>query len=135
MATTGIVNATNIAIYIGTDKICDATSAELSFNTDIMDATSKDSQGWEEGMPGKKSWEMNGDAFFSFDADYGYSDLFGSMTSGVSLSLVFQTGVTGDQKYTGSGYMTSLVASGGVEENEKYTFSFKGTGVITEATV
>ena len=43
---------------------------------------------------------------------------------------------TGDETYTGSGYITGLtLASGGTEANATFNGSIQGTGVLTKGTV
>jgi hypothetical protein len=49
---------------------------------------------------------------------------------------VFQTGTTGDAKYSGSGYVSSLqIQSSGNDEAVTFSAEFQGTGALTQATI
>lgn len=135
MATTGVVNATLVGVYVGTTKIAHITSAQLSFSHSPREITSNDSAGWETMAAGKRGWEMSGDSLFNFDGAYTFDDLFNLIDTRGSVTLKFSTEVSGDKKYTGTAFLTSLSASGSTEENETYSFTFKGSGAIAEATV
>lgn len=131
--TAGIINATDIAIYISTSKVAHTTSAELSVSADMIDITTKDSAGWGENMPGKKSWELSGEGKFSFDAGYSPEDLFTAMVNKTKLSVKLKTATSGNDEYAGDCYITSWSVSAGVEDAASFSFAFQGTGAITKA--
>lgn len=135
MATTGILNATLIGIYVGTTKIANATSGTLSVTQNLATSINKDDGGWEKSAPAARSWEVSGDSELAFDAAYTIDDLFTAITSRTKLSLRFSTEVTGDQRFTGDAYITSLEVSAGTEENATYSYSFKGTGALSLAVI
>jgi len=136
MATTGIVNATNIRLYLGTTLVAHATSASLSINVEMMGATTKDSSGWEESIPGRKSWSMNGD--FLYTVASGSSEVFDDFVAAIAaktkLTALLSTNVTGDSTYSGSCYVESAELSAGVEENATYSITLRGTGALTKGT-
>lgn len=135
MASTGIINATILAITVGGTKIDVQLSADLSISKDPRTSINKDSGGWEETYGGKKSWEMSGEAEYKPDATEGYSELFAAFIADTEVTLDYTTAVSGDSHYTGVAQVTKLDLSGGVEENGKMSYSFKGNGAIAEATV
>lgn len=50
--------------------------------------------------------------------------------------MVFQTGVTGDKKYSGTTYVSSLALnSSGNDEAVTFDFELQGTGALAEATI
>ena len=61
MATTGVLNGTSLVVLIGTEVIAHATSCSLSVSSDLPDATTKDSGGWNENIAGAKSWSLTTD--------------------------------------------------------------------------
>lgn len=135
MASTGVINATLLAIYVGTVKITVQTSATLSITKSPRKSLNKDSGGWPNNYGGEKSWEMSGDAEYKADATHGFSQLFTAMINDTEVTVVFQTAVSGDKKYSGTAQITKLDLSGGVEENGKISYSFVGSGAIAEGTV
>lgn len=136
MATTGTVLAKNMKIYIGSSAIDCQVNANISLSTNMFQTTCKDSASNEEFLPGNKSWTISGSGNLKFDATTGWSQLFSAWTGATSTALVFQTSVTGDKKYSGSGYISSLsLTSNGNDEAVTFDFEFQGTGALTEATV
>jgi len=136
MPTTGTVLAKNMAIYIGAVKITCQTNASISMETAMFNTTCKDSGAWGEQRPGTKSWSASGEANLAFDATYGFSQLFDAWTAGTAVTVVFQTGVTGDKKYSGSAYITSLeLTSDGNDTAVTFSFELQGVGPLVEATV
>lgn len=135
MATTGIINATLFAIYIGGTKVADATSAEISMSMATRDATSKDSNGWTDRKEGLREWSGSGEAFIALDAAYGLSDIYGLINNRTAVTIKYSTEVSGDTYYTGTAYLTEWSLSNGVEESGTYSFSFEGDGALTEGTI
>lgn len=139
MATTGVINATNLKVYVGGKPVAKAKSASVSLSMEPIDITSKDSASWKEQMAGQKSWSMSGDNLLQFDAAsatyYRISDLQSALVSGTLVAVSFQTPTSGDNSLAGSGYFSSLELTGGVEEAATYSFSIQGTGTLTWGTV
>jgi len=135
MATTGTVNGTIQAIYVGSVKIDVQLSADLSISHDPRTSINKDSAGWEETRSGKKSWEMSGESEFQFDATEGFSELFAAMIAGTEVTVMFSSEVVADKKWSGVAQITKLDLSAGVEEDVKFSYAFKGNGALTEAVV
>lgn len=134
MATTGVVNASDIKIYTGSSpvKICEITSATLSLTHSARETTSFDSAGWTTRAKGKKDWEMSGNSNFKFDATNGFSELFALYLSGASVLLTWKTADAQDAVYSGNAIITQLQATGSTEENETISFTFAGNGAIAE---
>lgn len=134
MATTGTLNGTILAIYVGGTKIDKQLSADINISHDPRTGINKDSAGWEETRSGKKAWEVSGESEMALDATEGFSELFNALISGTEVSLEFSTEVSGDKYYYGNAQITKLDASAGVEEDVKFSYAFKGNGVLREAT-
>jgi len=138
MPTLGIVNATNIKIYVITspgpppklDAIANATSGTASITQGLRTSVNKDDGGWEKSLPGARSWSMSGDSEFAFDAAYGLAELEATVQARTPLLLRFATEESGDIHFSGTGYLESIELSGGAEENATYSYSFKGTGLL-----
>ncbi len=134
MASTGIINATIVAIKVGATKINNALSAELNITMEPRESLNKDSGGWRARFSGAKSWEMSGEAEFAPDATYGLEELFDALLAGTSLTMLFTTDVTGDTQFGGSAVITNLTKSAGVEENVQISYTFAGNGAIAKTT-
>lgn len=136
MPTTGTVLAKNMKIYVGATAITCQLNASITQSTNMFQTSCKDSAANSEFLPGSKEWSISGSANFSFDATYGYEDLWDIWSAQTSVTPIFQTGVTGDLKWSGSSYISELNAtSDGVDAAVEYDVTFQGTGALTKATV
>jgi len=136
MPTTGTVLAKNMKIYVGATAITCQLNASISQSTNMFQTTCKDSAANSTFLPGAKEWTISGSANFSFDATYGYEELWDLWDAQTTVTPIFQTGVTGDLKWSGSSYISELNAtSDGVDAAVEYDVSFQGTGTLTKATV
>lgn len=136
MATTGTVLAKNMKMYVGATAITCQTDASISMSTNMFETTCKDSAANSAFLPGSKSWTASGSGNLAFDATYGAEELFAAWDAQTSMSIVFQTAVTGDKKYSGSAYITSLnINSSGNDEAVTFDYELQGTGALAEATV
>jgi hypothetical protein len=136
MATTGTVLAKNMALYIGAVKITCQVDTSLSMSTNMVQTTCKDSGADAAVLPGEKSWECSVSGNLAFDATYGWSQLFAAHLAQTLLLVVYQTGVTGDKKITGSAYINSLSSnSSGNDEAVTWDAGLTGTGALVEATI
>ena len=133
MATTGILNGTDLVVQVGGTAITHATSASINFNMETREATTKDSAGYTEVLSGLRSVTIDVEAMTALDATYGFEDLYTVWENRTELTLKFGTTETGDQVYSVNGYMTSLAVSSGVEDSSTFSASFQCTGTVTES--
>lgn len=123
-------------MYVGATAITCQTDASISMSTNMFETTCKDSAANSAFLPGSKSWTASGSGSLAFDATYGAEELFAAWDAQTSMSIVFQTAVTGDKKYSGSAYITSLnINSSGNDEAVTFDYELQGTGALAEATV
>ena len=144
MATTGPVNGTLISIYkdvSGTlTKIANATSHSIDFAKDMIDVTNKDSAGAKEFIAGEYGYTLNVEGIFENEASVSasglsFKDILTDCLAGTSLTVVFTTNVSGDDKWTGSAYFSSLSLSAPNNDKATFTGTLQGTGAITAGTV
>jgi hypothetical protein len=135
MASTGINNGTLISVYLGGVAISHCTSHSMSIEQAMRDISTKSSAGWKEIAPGQRSGGCEFESMHAEDATYGYADLFALITSRASVSLVWSTGVSGDEKYTATAYLTSLEKEAPNEDNETYSGSFEFSGSVVKSTI
>jgi predicted secreted protein len=138
MPTTGTVLAKNMAFYTGSTTpvlITCQTNASLSQTTNMFETTCKDAGAWGAQQPGVKNWTASGEGLLAFSATNGYTVLWDAWNNQTAVSIVFQTGVTGDTKFSGTGYISSLeLTSNGNDEAVTFSFEITGSGALAKAT-
>lgn len=140
MATTGIINGTNLRIYKGGTAIAYATNCTLEMTRETRQALTKDSpgSGWTENYVGQKSGTLTTEGLYSGPGDatanIQVSDLFADFDAGTLLILKFDTTESGDEYFQASGYVTNLSIGAPVEDNSTYNATFTISGGVTRAT-
>ena len=135
MATTGIVNSRIMVIKVGSTVVSCLTDASLSISQEFRDTTCKDSGGFNNILPAKRTWEMSGSALFSYDGTLTFEDFFALWNGQTSATVIYGTTVSGDKIYTGTAYLASASASSsGTDENVSFEFSLTGSGALAEST-
>jgi predicted secreted protein len=137
MATSGIVNGTDLRIYMGGVAIGHATTCSLDLTRETRETLTKDAPGggWATAEVGRKSATLSTDGMFSYDTtNKKFSDLFTAFDNGTLLLLRFTTDENGDTYWQGSGYITSLNLSAPVEDNTTYSATFTVNGAIVTGT-
>ena len=142
MATTGILNSTNVAFYSGATsgsltKIGKATSAQISFTANERDVTTKDdTDRFQKILPGLRQCSISTGGLVAWDETNGAEQIYDDFNSGDMVVVRFSTEVTGDTYWEGEFYVTSLeMNSEGTEENVSFSASFKLGGDLTKGTV
>jgi len=130
MATTGIINGTNIGIYIGGTKVNHCDSGSISLSHGLRDATSKDSGGWSESLEGLREWSLDGSGFVALDATYGLVELEGVLTARTAVTVRFSTETSGDEYFEGTAFLTEVSVDAAVEDSTTFSMSFTGTGAL-----
>jgi predicted secreted protein len=134
MATTGIVNGTLLTIEVDGDKLLNSTSASLSLTLDTPEATTKDSGGFQDLIAGVKSGEISFEGLLAYDSGSGVQigDISGELISGTSVTWEFSTDVSGDDKYSGNGFISSIEITADMEAPVSYSGTIVTTGTITQ---
>jgi hypothetical protein len=132
------VLAKNMKIFTGATPtaITCQVDASLSMSTNTFETTCKDSSAVAEFLPGAKSWTASVTGNVDWSATNGAEELFTAWSGQTSVAIVFQTGVVGEIKYSGSAYITSLqINSSGNDEAVTFSAEFQGTGALAQATI
>jgi len=58
MATTGIINGTDLLVFTGGTAITHSTSASISFSMETREASTKDSSGYRALLEGQRSFTI-----------------------------------------------------------------------------
>lgn len=131
MATTGVINATDINFYFNGTKLASAENGDISVTREMRDAFSKDSGDYDEVAAGKISWNGSGSCKFRFDeTNFGPRDVLTVLLSGVDVTVTFSTETAGDFRLSGSGKFTEFKNGGNAAESMVYNWSMKGNGVV-----
>jgi predicted secreted protein len=127
-------------IYLSTDggttyiPIGEVNDMTLSMKTDDMEATSFDSQGWKEFIPGLKEWEAETEALYVY-ANAGQEVLYNALVAGsvLQLRLLPKTGL-GNKGYQGDAFITEWEMNNKVDDVVTLSASFRGTSSLTTYT-
>lgn len=144
-ATVGVMNGTKLRLYVDQaggstyTVIGNSLDVTLSYTHSPRETTNQDSGGNASFLEGKRSYTIDFNALHSVDGTNRFGLWFATLVSsslrGFVTYKVASTN-TGDETFTGSGYITSLVqASGGPESNATFNGSIQGTGTLTAGTV
>ena len=136
MATSGVVNGTDLRIYKGGTAIGRATTCSLSISREMREILDKDNTGsWVTSAPGRKSASLSTDAFFTYDTPNVKPEaLWSDLDNGTLVTWRFTTDEAGDKAWDGSGYVTEFSVNAGVEENSTYSVTITVSGPITLVT-
>jgi predicted secreted protein len=138
MPTTNVVNSTLLKLYTGTPTpavVGSLTDATLSVNHEPRDITTTDSAGWRELLEGLRSFSISGTCLLAYDDANGGMQQVTSTLDRTFIEFEIGTGVTGDPRMTGEGYVTSFeLSSPGSEDNASVSFTIEGSGVLFKGT-
>ena len=123
-------NGTLASITIGGTAIEFNTSVSITRNVTEVECTNKDSGGYKEMIPGTKDWSMSGTCLVDYEATEGWGQAQAAWEAGTLLTVVYTTGVTGDNESTGTGYFTSLEETGELDGAAEWTFTIIGSGSL-----
>lgn len=136
MATSGVVNGTDLRIYKGGTAIGRATTCTLNITRETREILDKDNVGsWVNYAAGRKSATLSTDAFFTYDSSNVKPEaLWADLDNGTLITWRFTTDETGDKYWDGSGLVTSFSVNAAVEENTTYSVEITVSGAITLGT-
>lgn len=136
MPTTGIVNGTDLRIYVDGEVVGHATSCSISLSMETRDILTKDLVGgYTTAKPGRRSWSGSTEGLLAYDAPgQKVSDLVTLFNNGTEIIVRFTTDETGDTYWEGTALPTSIELGGPVEDNSTYSVSFTGVGNLTQGT-
>ena len=148
MATTGIVNGTNLRIYLnlgsGLVAVAYATSCSIDMSRELRESVTKDSTGggqtgWRTVRAGQKSATISGEGLVSMEADSNtnhkpITDLFSAYSNATAITWRVTTDTSGDDFLSGSGLMTNLSLNMGAEEDSTYSYTIEVNGTVYSGT-
>ena len=132
--TAGVISGQIMGIYISNVLIGAMKNVSLDAGTSMIDMNNAGTGDFDTVKPGRRNWSASGNGHFSFDATYGYEDLWDAWKAGTKLSLRFSSENPGDIDYSGDGYIESLKASFPDHELATFDVSIKGCTDLSKAT-
>jgi|TARA_R100000951_G_C2613363_1_gene171946 TP901-1 family phage major tail protein len=139
MPTTGVFNGTNLILkFHSTDgsevAVGHSTSASLSLSADLPDATTKDSSGFNEVIAGTRTGELSFEGLVAYDDSNNAVEAADYLIARTKVYWEFGTSVSGDEVYSGAGFLNSVEMSAEMESPVTYSGSITVTGAISKAT-
>lgn len=139
MATLGVFNGTDLLLKltdgtsIATSTIIGhSTSCTLTLSNDLPEATTKDSNGFQEVIAGVKSGEISFEGLIAYDDDANPVDFADILLARRAVSWTFGTD-NSDPIYSGSGFLSSVEMSAEMESPATYSGSITVNGAITKS--
>lgn len=136
--TTAAVNGVSFILQSSPDNgvtwhtIAGAKKATLTRQTAPFETTTKDDNGDESNLPGKRSWSVAFDQLW-VSGDAGQLDLQAAQAAGTVIKCRLGYGNTTTDTFVGSCIVTDLAEDMPDNEAVTYTGTLKGTGALTKA--
>lgn len=138
MPSTGIINGTDLRVYVGGNAVAYATEGSISLSREFTEQLHKDNagSGWTERSAHTKSGTITCSALYADDAaSSNLNELFTSWDGGTTVTVKFSTEVTGDDFWSGSFLVESLELNAPDKDDASYSVTFISTGAITMSQV
>jgi predicted secreted protein len=122
-------------------KLGELKDFTLTLAGGTLDATSKDSAGWKEHLPGLKEWSGSGSAQYLMEsADVGQEEAYTALTGGHPIYCWLKeastaTGGGGTQVWKGLAVVTGLDVESPLDGPAGYKVSLKGTATLAKGTI
>lgn len=133
MATSGVFNGTNLLLKVEDVVLGHTTSCSLSISQDLPEATTKDSQGWQEVISGLRSGEISFEGLVDYSDTANAVEIVDYVINRTQITCVFGTAETGDAIYTAEGFIASIEQSAEMESSVSYSGSITLTGPIVKS--
>ena len=134
MATTGVLNGTNMLLYVKGTAIAGASECDFDLTHSPRETTVKSDAGYATFAEGKRSWKANCKGLRVLPGTgTTFSTLVGLWTSRANVTLKFSTETSGDKFYYGTGIISGVKESDPDNASSTFDVTFDGTGSFTEA--
>ena len=132
-----VLNGSDILLYDADSNfplMCQ-TNLTITLNDAMIDATCKQSGGYQVNLPGLRDFAFTADALVNFDegaSDLGITTLFDAYNARTPINILISNPVLATAYYTGLAYVESIEVNAPMEDVVSYTVSFTGTYTITD---
>lgn len=128
------------SIYLSNDggttyqSIAAIKDSTLTISQEELEASSFDSNGWMEYIPGLKEWELEAEGIYVL-SDASQASLYQALVDASMVKLrLFPKDGTGNKGYEGQAFITSWEVNNAVDDIVTITATFRGTGAIQSVT-
>lgn len=123
------VQGLNIKVYIGETVLGYQKNCTLSLESDSIDVSNKNSNGWSDFIPGTKSWTISCDGQFAVE-DTAQAQLLDAFKNNTFVTIEMKNA---DETiyYKGEAMITSLELEASYDDVFAYSVEFQGKGVLT----
>jgi predicted secreted protein len=128
-------NATDLLVYVGAIPIAHSTSATITIDVDLPDATTKDSAGWADHIAGVRNWSIDFDGLVDYAASYGVEELFNNLLNRNVLTVKWSSTQVGGTYLTGQASVSNLTQTADMEQPVSYSGTFTGKGALSMVAV
>jgi len=128
MATTGVVNGSDLLVYIDGNAIGYSTSCSISFTQDNPVVTSKDDDKWAKRLQGNRDVSISTDGYIALDADYNLEYLYELMEAQTGVTVRYSTNTSGDGYFQVAAVISSLNADAPDNEGATFSVEFESNG-------
>lgn len=136
-ATVGVINGTDLLVYVDDTAISYSTSCSLSITgAGPIDVSNKDSGYWNTKLKGRGvEWTMSCSGMLGFDgAGTSIREIFLVLGDNTTVNLKFATATAGDLIFHGSAQCTGLTMDGPDNEGATFSCDFAGLGRLLAVT-
>lgn len=123
----GIVNGTSFVIYDNDIGIGHTKSCAISFKMNMGSSTTKDSQGWEEVIAGKRDATIKAEGLVDYSQQITFDDFYLRIINKTYTKWIFTDGT---QYYMGAGYIKNCEQISDMEQTVKFSIDVQMSGPI-----
>jgi predicted secreted protein len=128
-------NATDLLVYVGAIPIAHSTSATITIDVDLPDATTKDSAGWADHIAGVRNWSIDFDGLVDYASSYGVEELFNNLLNRNVLTVKWSSTQSGGTYLTGTASVSNLTQTADMEQPVSYSGTFTGKGALSQVAI
>jgi len=128
-------NATDLLVYVGAIPIAHSTSATITIDVDLPDATTKDSAGWADHIAGVRNWSIDFDGLVDYASSYGVEELFNNLLNRNELTVKWSSTQAGGTYLTGTASVSNLTQTADMEQPVSYSGTFTGKGALSQVAI
>jgi predicted secreted protein len=128
-------NATDLLVYVGAIPIAHSTSATITIDVDLPDATTKDSGGWADHIAGVRNWSIDFDGLVDYASSYGVEELFNNLLNRNELTVKWSSTQAGGTYLTGTASVSNLTQTADMEQPVSYSGTFTGKGALSQVAI
>ncbi|SMO48828.1 phage tail tube protein [Melghirimyces algeriensis] len=128
------------SIYLSKDqgttleKVAAIKDSTLTISQEELEASSFESNGWMEYVPGLKEWELEAEGIYLM-TDAGQESLYQTLVDADTVLVrLFPKDGSGNKGYEGNAFITSWEVNNAVDDIVTLSATFRGTGEIQTIT-